>query len=126
MSWNDESVPPTSTTLSDVPLALVESVLPARGAEPEEESQSPPHRRHSFPALSWSTEDIAEVAVEAKQSHPSWGPRRISRELQRTFGDAAPSPRSIARVLRLVAGILTSSDRSEASKAVQEKNVEAA
>ena len=102
MSWKDEFATRASTTLSEIPLALVESLTPVRCTEPEDDDESLRPRRHSFPALSWSTEDIAEAAVEAKQSHPSWGPRRISRELQRTFGDAAPCPRSIARALRLV------------------------
>lgn len=112
MSWKDEFATRASTTLSEIPLALVESLTPARCAEPEDDHESLPPRRHSFPALSWSTEDIAEAAVEAKQSHPSWGPRRISRELQRIFGDSAPCPRSIARALRLVGG---GADEAEAA-----------
>ncbi len=102
MSWKDEFATRASTTLSEIPLALVESLAPAGCTELEDDHEGLRPRRHSFPALSWSTEDIAEAAVEAKQSHPSWGPRRISRELQRTFGDAAPCPRSIARALRLI------------------------
>jgi hypothetical protein len=122
MSWNDESVPRASNTLSDAPLASVESIAPARDAAPEDETQSLRHRRHSFPALCWSTEDIAEVAVEATQCHPSWGPRRICRELRRTFGTAAPSPRSIALALRLVAGSMTSPSISKASRTAQEND----
>lgn len=102
MSWKDEFATRASTTLSEIPLALVESLTPSWRAEPEDEHDPVRPRRHSFPALSWSTEDIAEAAVEAKQSHPGWGPRRIYRELQRTFGDSTPCPRSIARALRLV------------------------
>jgi hypothetical protein len=102
MSWKDEFATRASTTLSEVPLALVESLVPAGCTEPEDDQEGLRPRRHSFPALSWSTEDIAEAAVEAKLSHPGWGPRRISRELQRTFGESAPCPRSIARALRLV------------------------
>jgi putative transposase len=45
-------------------------------------------------------EDVVLAILELRNRHPSWGPDKISRVLQRSFGPAAPSRATVARALR--------------------------
>ncbi len=45
-------------------------------------------------------EDLVLGIVELRDKHPSWGPQKIARVLERQLGPEAPSPTTVARVLR--------------------------
>jgi putative transposase len=45
-------------------------------------------------------EDVVLAILALRNQHPSWGPDKISRILQRTFGDMAPSRSTVARTLQ--------------------------
>lgn len=45
-------------------------------------------------------EDVVIAILELRNRHPSWGPDKIARVLQRSFGAAAPSRSTVARALR--------------------------
>lgn len=46
-----------------------------------------------------TAEDVVIAIVEARNMHPSWGPRKLIRLLSRRLGEDTPSERTIARVL---------------------------
>lgn len=45
-------------------------------------------------------EDLVIAVLEARDAHPRWGPRKLEPLLRRRFGDATPSVRTIARILK--------------------------
>src|SRR3982751_4648908 len=45
-------------------------------------------------------EDVVLAILELRNRHPSWGPDKVARVLQRSFGAAAPSRTTVARALR--------------------------
>src|SRR5438128_7122783 len=45
-------------------------------------------------------EDVVLAILELRNQHPSWGPDKISRVLQRRLGPTAPSRSTVARTLR--------------------------
>src|SRR5450432_4724529 len=45
-------------------------------------------------------EDAVLAILALRNQHPSWGPDKISRILQRTLGDGAPSRNKVARTLQ--------------------------
>lgn len=47
-----------------------------------------------------TAEDVVLAVLEAREQHPTWGPRKLQPLLVRRLGDAAPSDRTIARILK--------------------------
>jgi transposase InsO family protein len=47
-----------------------------------------------------TAEDIVFAVLEARESHPRWGPRKIEVLLRRTLKEKTPSERTIARILK--------------------------
>lgn len=47
-----------------------------------------------------TAEDIVVAVLQARNKHPTWGPRKLVVVLARRFGEQAPSERTIARILR--------------------------
>jgi Na+/H+-dicarboxylate symporter len=47
-----------------------------------------------------ATAEEVVIIVELEDRHPSWGPQKLARLLARRLGSTAPSPSTIARVLR--------------------------
>ena len=45
-------------------------------------------------------EDLVAAVLEARDAHPSWGPKKIHQLLRRRFGDSTPSRSTVARMLR--------------------------
>lgn len=60
----------------------------------EEQSRAP----HSSPLM--KAEELVQSVLEAREAHPSWGPRKLHELVARRFGADAPSVSTIARVLR--------------------------
>jgi transposase InsO family protein len=60
----------------------------------EEESRRP---KSSPLALA---EELVAAVLEARDKHPSWGPKKIHQLLRRRFGERAPSRSTVARMLR--------------------------
>jgi putative transposase len=60
----------------------------------EEESRRP----KSAPLA--TAEDIVLAVLEAREKHPSWGPKKLEVVLRRRFLDQAPSERTVARILK--------------------------
>jgi putative transposase len=56
-------------------------------------------RRPDSPPSS-SGEEVVLAILELRNRHPSWGPDKIARVLQRSLGAAAPSRSTVARALR--------------------------
>ena len=65
----------------------------------EEES-----RRPKTSPLSLAEELVAAV-LEARDAHPSWGPKKLRDLLRRRFAEQTPSTSTIARILRRFARI---------------------
>ena len=59
-----------------------------------ERSRAPHHCPHRIAA------DVAAAICAGRQQHPSWGPDKISRVLQRSFAADAPSRSTVVRILR--------------------------
>jgi len=59
----------------------------------EEESRRP---KTSPLALA---EDLVAAVLEAREAHPSWGPKKLHQLLRRRFGDNTPSRSTVARLL---------------------------
>ena len=47
-----------------------------------------------------TAEEVVIAALQARDAHPSWGPQKLAHLLRRRFGEATPSPRTIARILK--------------------------
>lgn len=47
-----------------------------------------------------TAEDVVLGVLRERKRHPTWGPRKLAVVLARTLGDAAPSERTIARILK--------------------------
>jgi putative transposase len=47
-----------------------------------------------------TAEDVVMAVLQARESYPRWGPRKLVEVLRRKFRDKTPSSRTIARVLR--------------------------
>ena len=47
-----------------------------------------------------SAEELVMVVLEQRDRHPSWGAKKLADLLRKRFGDATPSPSTIARILR--------------------------
>jgi len=47
-----------------------------------------------------TAEDIVVAVLEARESHPTWGPRKLVVLLRRKLRDDSPSERTIARILK--------------------------
>lgn len=47
-----------------------------------------------------TAEEVVLAVLEARESHPSWGPRKLHGVLHRRFGVTTPSARTIARILK--------------------------
>lgn len=60
----------------------------------EEESRRP----RSTPLA--TAEDLVMATLEAREAHPRWGPQKLYLLLRRRFGEATPSVRTIARILK--------------------------
>jgi putative transposase len=60
----------------------------------EEESRRP----RSAPLA--TAEELVVSTLQARESHPRWGPRKLHLLLRRRFGDATPAVRTIARILK--------------------------
>ena len=60
----------------------------------EEESRRPKSSPLAF------TEELVVAVLEARDAHPSWGPKKIHQLLRRRFGERAPSKSTVARMLR--------------------------
>ncbi len=60
----------------------------------EEQSRAP----HSSPLM--KAEELVEAVLEAREAHPSWGPRKLHDLVARKFGADAPSVSTIARILK--------------------------
>lgn len=56
-------------------------------------------RRPKTSPLSLAEELVAAV-LEARDAHPTWGPRKLHELIRRRFGEQAPSESTVARVLR--------------------------
>ena len=46
-----------------------------------------------------TTAEMTLAVLDARKAHPTWGPKKLRRLLQRRFSDGVPSERTIARVL---------------------------
>src|SRR6185436_770060 len=44
-------------------------------------------------------EDIVSSILDARDAHPSWGPKKLHHVLRRQFGSSTPSCATVARVL---------------------------
>lgn len=60
----------------------------------EEQSRAP----HSSPLM--KAEELVQAVLEAREAHPSWGPRKLHDLVVRKFGADAPGVSTIARILR--------------------------
>jgi putative transposase len=60
----------------------------------EEQSRRP----HSAPMA--TAEQLVTSILEAREAHPSWGPKKLQRQLLSRLGEQTPSVRTIARVLK--------------------------
>lgn len=47
-----------------------------------------------------TAEDVVVAIVGAREAHPRWGPRKLTSLLRRRLGEATPSERTVARVLK--------------------------
>jgi putative transposase len=47
-----------------------------------------------------TAEELVIATLKAREAHPRWGPRKLHRLLERQFGEARPSVRTIARILK--------------------------
>jgi len=47
-----------------------------------------------------TAEEIVIAVLKARDAHPRWGPRKLHPLIRRRLGEQAPSPRTIARILR--------------------------
>jgi putative transposase len=47
-----------------------------------------------------TAEDVVLGVLAERKKHPTWGPRKLAIVLGRTLGDASPSERTIARILK--------------------------
>ena len=56
-------------------------------------------RRPESSPLETSAELVLEIMAH-RQEHPTWGPKKIARLLERSHGDEAPSRATVARVLK--------------------------
>jgi putative transposase len=56
-------------------------------------------RRPKSAALA-TAEDLVIAVLEARESYPKWGPRKLEGVLRRRFKEQTPSERTIARILR--------------------------
>jgi putative transposase len=56
-------------------------------------------RRPASSPLSFA-EDLVAAVLEARDAHPTWGPKKLHVLLRRRFGDKAPSRSTVARMLR--------------------------
>lgn len=59
----------------------------------EEQSRRPKSSPLAF------AEELVAAVLEARDAHPSWGPKKIEKLLQRRFGERAPSRSTVARML---------------------------
>src|SRR5512145_2703522 len=59
----------------------------------EEDSRRPKTSRLS------TAEEMIDAVLAARDSHPSWGPKKIHYTLRRRFGPATPSRSTVARML---------------------------
>lgn len=59
----------------------------------EEESRRPKASPLAF------GEELVAAVLEARDAHPTWGPKKICELLRRRFGDKAPSRSTVARML---------------------------
>jgi transposase InsO family protein len=59
----------------------------------EEESRRPKSSPLSL------AEDLVSAVLQAREAHPSWGPKKLHQLLRRRFADATPSRSTVARLL---------------------------
>src|ERR1700735_707741 len=45
------------------------------------------------------TAEMSLAVIQQRQRHPSWGPRKLHKLLERLYPENAPAPRTIARLL---------------------------
>lgn len=60
----------------------------------EEESRRPKSSPLSL------AEDVVAAILDARDAHPSWGPRKLEQLLRRRFGPSTPSRATVARILK--------------------------
>jgi len=81
-------------------------------------------RRPSSTPLA-KAEDVVMSILEAREAHPSWGPRKLVVLLRRRFGAAGPSARTIARVLDRFGKLRKRRPRRELSVVERAPHIEA-
>ena len=72
-----------------------------------------------------TAEDVVVAILEARDAHPTWGPKKINEVLSRKWGEQTPSESTIARILRRLGKVKARRKRPALSIVDQAPKVEA-